>query len=159
MPQKRRLVNQFVAGNFLAAPPHVPKFPPHASTATARSVVSASAAPGELERIVHGTAVCAERTAFPAVRLADRVPGAADLAQRPARRTSTQSTSRTTSCAQGLTKTVETLHLKAYGDIRPALARAQEIIDKGDPHLIRSSAIDRDRWQYERPEPDHERER
>jgi len=36
---------------------------------------------------------------------------------------------------------------------------AQEIVDKGDPHLIRSSTIDRDRWQYERPEPDHERER
>jgi hypothetical protein len=36
---------------------------------------------------------------------------------------------------------------------------AQEIVDKGDPNLIRSSAIDRDRWQYERPEPDHERER
>lgn len=36
---------------------------------------------------------------------------------------------------------------------------AQEIVDKGDPHLIRSSTIDRDRWQYEQPEPDHERER
>ncbi len=82
-----------------AAPPHVPRFPPHASTATARSVVSVSAAPSELERIVNGTVVCAERSAFPAVRLADRSPGAADLAQRPARRTSTQSTSRTTSHA------------------------------------------------------------
>ena len=105
------------------APPYVPRFPPHASTATARSVVPASAAPGELERIVHGTAVCAERTAFRAVRLADRVPG------RGGSRSAVGATGFNSvhvknyvSCDQGLTKTVETLHLKAYGDIRSALA-------------------------------------
>ena len=140
-----------------AAPPHVPGFPPHASTATARSVVPASAARASWSGSSTGQ------------RFAGNVPRSARSDWRitvQARRISLSGR------RDGLQLSPrQELRLMRSGldqDRRDAPPQglsarrwqtAQDIVGKGDPHLIRSSTIDGDRWQYERPEPDHGRER